>query len=555
MRKNILVFVTLYILVSIILLRSFHSYFAMSIALPGDTYLDLPTAVGYEESKQIFEFAGSEDFIYKIEVKEKSTEIYTNDQEYYQDFNRYTTNGKKVFGTKYSVYLGAPQTMSGTFKISDNSGNYASLLEENIVGLQEVPYTSSAPKLYGMNLVLFGLLILIIYLTLYYQSEFEMNKREILLVELHGNQKLIKRVLLQMLICIEIVTIVIMAIVFRVDTKIELTFMLISLLFNTIIMIIVSLYIFLMYRRIVQINFKREVTTRSSKSIYLYVVYIVMLLVVMSYLLVDISSEGQTYINNQIIAMQKPKEYYDMYKASYGYTSEIGLYNPPNMSGEDGLYLKVSESTPNMVKINCKYATEVLGMEQCVLGDYVHGKATADGENTYQDDIEIIPYDLASPPLENPWIQIVDDSNVITSSMYWKKKVDIPYLNINTNKFLFKQDQRRIAKKVIQKSLILLIVVINLYYVCKLFMVYYMYYYGKEISLGIIHGVSKKVTFQYIVFSLLLMFGIYQVLENLGLGAMHIQLLGLILFWLLWLILNYSLKKITIKNCKSLLGA
>lgn len=497
--KKILLLLPIFLLLTInqlIVLNVWVGSFDNGLA---ETNVLLPGKIGSEDIRYIFD-TPVDTYVYKVVLTGKICTIYTNDLQFYKTFNLLSSNGKNLFIQKYEVYNEPPTTMQGEFYVGNGTDEYINGLQSHFNNKLQVSEVSESGIVYYIMYLLRLFIINVIFFAmclLYYLSQFERDKRKLLLCELNGNQTVMDEALHDLRIQIMILYGVISYLVFKVNTILELIIYLVLLCLMIIISFLITFLIKLVYKRLITKSYLKSVQINSSIYCYLYLGLIVIFTMLSISNYTNLSKYSIEYITNYQVMKGKPEEYRQMYQARTGLSSEINFDSLGNLSEYDGYYVNY-EKDFGEVNVNCKYAIEYLNFDTCNIGTYTHGEV--DDNETYSQDIEVNSFDLLVSVLINPTIKIVDDSELMTSDIFWESRPDIDYLDIETTETFYKQAQANLRFYIglfLSKTLVFIMLVSSL--IIILIRTYH-FNYGQSIAMKKLHGRRVYISYIYYAF-------------------------------------------------------
>lgn len=495
--KKLIILIPLFLLISYNQLIVLNQLMIRVSDGMSETLITLPNNITGEDVKQVYE-TPSGTYAYKLIVKDKERKIYTNDSKFLQTFNKLSKNQKKIFMKTYSVYDTIPDTMSGKFYVKNATEQYINNLQDRFNNQLEISNNQHSGKLYyiryGLTLLILNL-IMFSFCLIYYLNEFEKNKRKLLLHELNGNRSIlgnqIKRLNLQ------IITVYILCFLFivRVDTVIELISFALLLLLMFFNVLVLSGVIHFVYKRKINRNFRKSLHVMNPIYSFLFMIIWIIFIMLSINSVVGLSKYGLEYYNNYAVMKSKPEEFKTMYRAGSAWTSELNSGRPNDLSEYPGYYLSYGNMS-DVVKVNCKYATEYLNFHTCELGTYTYS-AGHDSESTYGKEIIVDPFDLTMSKVINPKIEIIDNSRVLTSDMYWEKDPGIPYLDIQQNNSFYKLEQNYLKDPILTFGSRIIIQVMMLISTISIFITTYKANYGRKLAIKQMNGRKVSIGYMY----------------------------------------------------------
>lgn len=491
--KKVLALIPLFMLISYFQFVILNQVVAGVSEGNSDTSVLLPTEISGNDVKYIFD-SPENTTIFKPIIKSHSVKIYTNDETFVDNFNRLSSNGKIIFAIEYQVFDDVPDSMSGTFYIKNASSEYIANLQKHFDNNLKIDgHSDEVPIFYYLQycLQIFTLYtILALYCLLDYMSNFDKFKRKFLLYELVGNRIPIRSSIRNLFFEMNIIYSLVLLIIFRVNTFLELYAWLFFTLINIIFSLLIILIIYGNYKRIIRNNFSTAIQTKSSIYSYVYLAVLILVIGITLSSVITLCDYSQEYYMNYLTMKSKPDEYKYIYRAGNAWVSEVNTATLQNLNGYNGYYLQVNDEF-KMIEINCKYALDFLGVETCEQGVYSH--SSNDTSTTYSKSITINPFDLTSPQAVNPTIKVIDDKDLFTSDMYWYSPPDLDYLNIEPNINFYYETQGYLKPYIFMTAIRILILISILLIINSAFVNSYMNRYLREMSMQQLHGATPKI--------------------------------------------------------------
>lgn len=553
--RKIIVLIPLFFLISYNQLIIFNNLVYGVSDNMSETLITLPYEISGEDVEQIFNTpAGS--YVYKVIATDEIQTIYTNDEQFLETFNKLSTNGKNIFMDKYYVYDKVPDSMMGKLYVKNGSDEYFSNLQILFDNQLEIEreYNQYSSRLYYIRYIyklLLLNLVLFFFCLIYYLNLFEKNQRKLLIQELNGNQGMLKKQIVSLNVELLITYSLIFLLLVRVNTVIELISFLLVLGLMIINNLILSKIIYYVYKIKVRNSFRSSLYTQKTFYGYIFMAILVILTLLSINSFIGLSKNSLIYYNNYTIMKTKPEHFKTMYRAKDAWTSEIKSFSIPDLSGYPGYYFSYEKDFAEL-NINCKYAREYLNFQTCDLGTYTYSPGN-DSETTYGTEMIVEPFDLLEPELINPTIKIIDNTQVITSDMYWDEDPNIPYLNIEQNGYFFNQEQNMNRSIILRYASKLLIQLMMLISTVSIFSNTYKTNYGRKLALKKLNG--QRISLNHIYwFEAFFIFGLTSMILSKFSGVMGYYrfewILSLIVMVLLLLVINRIIVRNIIKDIK-----